>query len=111
MLTFRCAPLALAGLVLIVPSLAAQPASETVSIRVAHPASLSPAATRRLERRIANAALEACGASPYSAPGYKDAVARSTCWHDSYADGIAQIGQGAKTAVAALPPSPLLGTP
>jgi UrcA family protein len=108
---FRRAPLALFGLVLIAPSLAAEPGTETISIRVGRPASPSPAATRRLERRIASAALEACGASPYSAPELKDAVAHSACWRDSYAGGIAQIGRAAPKDVAALSPSPSLGTP
>ena len=88
-------PLALIGsaLVLVTPAHADPAGTETISIRVHRPAA---AARQDVERRIAAAALEACGASSFSAPGVKQAVARSACWHDSYARGIAQLDGDAR---------------
>jgi UrcA family protein len=84
---------------LITPALANDPGVVTMTVRVARPATVTPAATRGFKRRIADAALEACGASPYSAAEMKAAVARSQCWKVSYAGAIAQSGDG----VASLP--------
>lgn len=88
-------PLALIGsaLVLVTPAHADPAGTEIISIRVHRPAA---AARQDVERRIAAAALEACGASSFSAPGVKQAVARSACWHDSYARGIAQLDGDAR---------------
>lgn len=94
------------------PAFAADPGAVTTSIRVPRLADASPAADRRMERRIADAALEACGASPFSAAEVKAAVARSRCWHESYADGMAQLDpRAARTDVASLPPTRTMGKP
>ena len=52
----------------------------------------SPEATHQLLARLERAALEACGASEFSAPDVKLATKRSQCWRDSVAGAIAQIG-------------------
>jgi|GEM_PF-6694719 len=82
---------------------------ETVTIHVHRPAAAG--ARPDLQRRIAAAAREACGASPFSAPGVKEAVARSACWHDSYAAGIAQIDGAARSTFAANPAARGRGKP
>lgn len=95
MSSFPRLPLALIGsaLMLVAPAHADTAGTETVSIRVHRSAA---AARQDVERRIAAAALEACGASTFSAPGVRQAVARSACWHDSYARGVAQIDGDAR---------------
>ena len=110
MLTFRCATLALLGSLIAASAQAAEPATEIAVVHVARPASASPATSQRLERRIAAAALEACGAPAFSAPGLRDAVAQSACWRQAYADGIAQMG-AARGDSAALAPPPSPGKP
>lgn len=52
----------------------------------------SPEATRQLLDRLERAALEACGASEFSAPDVQLATKRSQCWRDSVAGAVAQIG-------------------
>lgn len=102
MSTFRYARTVLLGLALVAPAQAAEHGAETLTIRIARPASTAPAVTRRLERRIAAAALEVCGASPYSVPDMKDAVKHSPCWRESYAAGIAQMRDPARSPIVML---------
>jgi UrcA family protein len=54
-----------------------------------HPA--TPAAARRTIARIEAAALEACGASPFSLREVKLAVRSSDCWGDSVAATIKRL--------------------
>jgi UrcA family protein len=113
MLTVRRATIALLGWVLAVPVQAAptDTDAETVIVRVARPVSHSPAAMRRLDRRLAAAALDACGASAFSAPGVQDAVLRSACWRQSYADAIAQVGGSNHGRALAIEPAHGEGRP
>ena len=96
MLTFCRATIALFGFALAMPvhaaPVTAETGTETVIVRITRPASTSPATMRRLERRIAVAALEVCGASAFSLSEVKDAGLRSACWRQSYADAMAQVG-------------------
>ncbi len=113
MLTVCRATIALLGCALAMPAHAA-PAdhgSETVIVRVARPVSRSPAAMRRLERRIADAALEVCGASDFSLAEVKAAVLRSACWRQSYADAIAQVGGAPHGRALAIEPAHGEGRP
>ncbi|WP_298686534.1 UrcA family protein [uncultured Sphingomonas sp.] len=105
----RHLPTVLLALALAVPA-AADPGA-TTSVRVIRPTAATPGAARIAERRIADAALEVCGASPFSVAEAKTAVAHSRCWHDSYARGIAQLHGGAPARVASLPPSRTRGEP
>lgn len=107
----RVIPIALLALVWGMPVLAEDVGPLTSSVRVARPAASARIATRTLERRIADAAMDVCGASPFSGAEVKAAVARSQCWHDSYAAGIAQIGAPSPADVAALPPPRTTGKP
>jgi UrcA family protein len=102
MLTVCRTTIAVLGFALAIPVHAADAGTETVIVRVARPIDNSPAGMRRLERRIAVAALEACGASASSLSEVKDAGLRSACWQQSYADAIAQVGSPAKAHVAAI---------
>ena len=112
MSVIRRSALVLLAVGLAAPTFAADPGAETTSVRVFRPTTASPHATRSLQRRIAAAALEACGATGFSVAEAKAAVARSQCWRDSYAGGIAQIDDGAsRTAAASLPPPSSTGRP
>lgn len=106
MSVLHSAPLVLLVLGLATPARATGPRAETIVIRVRGAASDSPAAARHLRQRIADAALEACGAGPGSLAEAKMSVARTQCWKGSYAGGMAQAKN-----VAALPPSRLGGEP
>ena len=104
---------ALLALAFIGPAAAAPAAADlgASTVRVARPTANSPAAERLAERRIADAALEVCGASPFSVAEAKAAVGRSRCWHDSYARGVAQLHGGAPASLASLPSSRTRGKP
>ena len=102
-MTIRHAALALLGFALAVSVPAAASDMEIAIVRVVRPVSTSPAALRQLKRRIADAALEVCGASTFSASGVKDATVRSACWRKSYADAIAQMGSSARADGIAIP--------
>jgi UrcA family protein len=54
-----------------------------------HPA--TPGAARRTLGRIEAAALDVCGASPFSLREMKQAVRDSTCWRDAMAGTMARI--------------------
>jgi UrcA family protein len=73
----------------------------TTSVAVKRVAVHSEADAHRLQRRIADAALEACGASGFSAAEYRDAVTHSAC----YSAAIAQANATAGTMTAAATPS------
>lgn len=88
----RFVPLVVLLLGLAAPVRAAELGTETSAIRVRGTTGTSPAALGHLRKRIADAALEVCGASPGSLREVKDAVQSTTCWQDSYARGIAQTG-------------------
>ena len=56
----------------------------------AHASSL--AQIRRLHARLDDAVLEACGASPFSVSGFKDATRRGDCYRKSLAAAVGRIG-------------------
>jgi UrcA family protein len=87
---FRIIPLVLLVVGLTAPVRAVEPGVETITIRVRGAANQSPAALRHLRQRLADAALEACGAAPGSLAEVKDAVRRTPCWRDSYSLAISQ---------------------
>ena len=60
----------------------------------------SPAAAHRLLRRIRDAALESCGASPFSLPEFKAATVASRCWRDAVDDAVRRIDDPLLTAAA-----------
>jgi UrcA family protein len=51
----------------------------------------SPAAARRLLKRIGDAALESCGASSFSLAEFKTATEQSRCWRDAVADAVRRV--------------------
>ena len=74
----------------------------TTEIRVQydHRDLTSPAAARRLLRRIRDAALESCGASPFSLPEFKAATVASQCWRDAVDNAVRRIDDPLLTAAA-----------
>jgi UrcA family protein len=60
----------------------------------------SPAATRRLLARIGDAALEACGASPFSLAEFKVATRSSECWRKAVDEATRRIESPTLTALA-----------
>ncbi len=72
------------------PVQAREVGTETVSIRVARTDidPNSPSAVRHLRRRLADAALEACGGSTFSIAETRAAIQATQCWHDAYADAL-----------------------
>ena len=80
----------------------------TTRIRVARPARASAGATRAVTRRLADAALEACGGSGFSLAEMRAAVVATRCWQDAYADAIAQRDRGDGRGADA---SPMRGRP
>jgi UrcA family protein len=75
---------------------------ETTEIRVRYERRelTSPAAARRLLRRIGDAALESCGASSFSLAEFKTATVVSRCWRDAVADAVRRIDDPLLTAAA-----------
>lgn len=59
----------------------------------------SPAAARRLLRRIGDAALESCGAS-FSLAEFKTATVVSRCWRDAVDDAVRRVDDPLLTAAA-----------
>jgi len=51
----------------------------------------TPAAADHTLKRIENAAMRACGATPATLLPMKLAIARSACFHDSVASAVAQV--------------------
>ena len=76
--------------------------AETTEIRVRYERRelTSPAAARHLLRRIGDAALESCGASPFSLPEYKAAIVESQCWRDAVDNAVRSIDDPLLTAAA-----------
>jgi UrcA family protein len=68
------------------------PPTDTVVVRHVDLHPRTPRAARLTLDRIGEAALDVCGASPYSLPEVRRAVRASACWHDSMARAVAQIG-------------------
>jgi len=60
----------------------------------------SPAAAHRLLGRIRDAALESCGASPFSLPEFKAATVASQCWRDAVDNAVRRIDDPLLTAAA-----------
>jgi UrcA family protein len=60
----------------------------------------SPAAAHRLLRRIRDAALKSCGASPFSLPEFKSATVASQCWRDAVDNAVRRIDDPLLTAAA-----------
>src|ERR1700724_2035696 len=75
---------------------------ETTEIRVLYERRelTSPAAARRLLRRIGDAALESCGASSFSVAEFKTATVMSRCWRDAVDDAVRRIDDPLLTAAA-----------
>ena len=75
---------------------------ETAAIRVRYDRRelTSPAAARRLLGRIGDAALESCGASPFSLTEFKTATMASRCWRDAVDDAVHRIDHPVLTAAA-----------
>jgi UrcA family protein len=57
------------------------------------------AARRLLLLRIGDAALEACGASPFSLAEFKIATRSSRCWRDAVDDAVRRIGSPALSSL------------
>ncbi len=81
---------------------AAPTGSVTTEIRVRydHRDLTSPAAAHRLLGRIRDAALETCGASPFSLPEFKAATVASQCWRDAVENAVRSIDDPLLTAAA-----------
>jgi UrcA family protein len=81
--------------------LAAAAGLETAETRVRYERRelASPAAARRLLRRIGDAALESCGAS-FSLAEFKTATVESRCWRDAVDDAVRRIDDPLLTAAA-----------
>ena len=75
---------------------------ETTEIRVRYERRelTSPAAARRLLRRIGDAALESCGASSFSLAEFKTATVVSRCWRDAVDDTVRRSDDPLLTAAA-----------
>jgi len=74
----------------------------TADIRVRYDRSElgSPAAARRLFGRIGDAALESCGASPFSLAEFRSATLSSRCWRDAVDAAVRRIDNPLLTAAA-----------
>jgi UrcA family protein len=72
----------------------ADPSVVTSTVRVSHinlnP--LSPSEALHTLDRLRDAALEACGGSPFSLAEFRTAIRASKCWHESLADVVARVG-------------------
>jgi UrcA family protein len=71
-----------------------------IRLRYDHRDLTSPAAAHRLLRRIRDAALESCGASPFSLPEFKAATVASRCWIDAVDNAVRRIDDPLLTAAA-----------
>ena len=82
--------------------LAAPAGSETSAIRVRYSRTelTSTAGARNLLRRIGNAALESCGASPFSLTEFKAATEQSRCWRAAVDNALRNIGSPVLDAAA-----------
>jgi UrcA family protein len=75
--------------------------SETAEIRLRYDRRdlTSPAAAHRLLVRIGDAALVACGASPFSLAEFKMATRSSRCWRAAVDDTVRRIGSPTLSAL------------
>jgi len=99
-LSWMVLPFLLAGIASV--CLAAPAGSETSTIRVRYNRTelTSTAGARNLLKRIGNAALESCGASPFSLAEFKAATEQSRCWRAAVDDAVRSIGSSALNAAA-----------
>jgi UrcA family protein len=83
-------------------TLAAPTSSETIGVRVPYNRAKlsSPAAARSLLKRIGGAALESCGASPFSLVELKAATLQSQCWKEAVDDAVRRIDSPVLSAAA-----------
>ena len=72
----------------------ADPSLETIAVRVRYINLNPPSQSEALHTldRLKDAALEACGGSPFSLAESRTAIKASKCWHESLADAVARIG-------------------
>jgi UrcA family protein len=82
--------------------LAAPVGFETSAIRVRYNRTelTSSAGVHNLLKRIRNAALESCGASPFSLAEFKAATEQSQCWKAAVSDAVRSIGSPVLVAAA-----------
>ena len=80
------------------PRVEAQVVSESMKVRFQDLDLGNRRDVDRLVARVGAAALEMCGASPFSLREFKAAVSRSQCWRDGVADAIKRIGDPRLTA-------------
>jgi len=75
---------------------------ETTEIRVRYERRelSSPAAARRLLRRIGDAALDACGVSSFSLAEFKTATVGSRCWREADDHAVRRIDNPLRSAAA-----------
>jgi UrcA family protein len=71
-----------------------------IRVRYDHRELTSPSAAHRLLTRIRDAALESCGASPFSLPEFKAATVASQCWRDAVDNAVRSIDDPLLTAAA-----------
>ncbi|MDR3506991.1 MAG: UrcA family protein [Caulobacteraceae bacterium] len=76
----------------------AEPEAPTQAVSVRGYDLGDPRDADRLLKRIGSAALEVCGASAFSFPDVRQAVARSSCWRDNVSQAVAQVGDGRLSA-------------
>jgi len=99
-LSWMVLPCLLAGVATV--GLAAPAGSETNTIRVRYNRAelTSTAGARNLLKRIGNAALESCGASPFSLTEFKAATEQSRCWKAAVDNAVRNIGSPVLDAAA-----------
>jgi UrcA family protein len=73
-------------------------ANPTIRIVVRKADTESPAAAQRLFDRIDEAAMEVCGASPFSFAEVRRAVRQSDCWRQSVSTAVAKVQDPSLTA-------------
>lgn len=66
-------------------------AAQGIVVRFGAADSRTMAGARRLLDRIGDAALEACGASPFSLIDVRRVVMASDCWHDAMEHAVRRI--------------------
>jgi UrcA family protein len=74
--------------------------TNTIRVRYNRTELTSTAGARNLLNRIGNAALESCGASPFSLAELKAATEQSRCWRAAVDDAVRRIGSSALNAAA-----------
>jgi UrcA family protein len=81
---------------------AAAARSETtdIQLRYKHQELTSASSARVLLKRIGDAALESCGASPFSLAEFKAATKVTQCWRDAVDEAVRRIGSPVLNAVA-----------